>query len=142
MGSIYCYLLVKVGYPASFTQFPIEQTGSAFTLKHLALPQKRADEEQTYKHTNSNRSLDIPGEASTGAEPKRQRGTKWSHSLHKAAALSTAQVGKDTRQHARVGSHWLDGQGIGVGGKKPINLHGNPISTGRRLYIQQSLLQL
>lgn len=62
--------------------------------------------------------------------------------LHKAAAPSTAQVGKDTRQHARVGSHWLDGQGIGVGGKKPINLHGNPISTGRRLYIEQSLLQL
>lgn len=65
-------------------------------------------------------------------------------SLHKAAALSTAQVGKDTRQHAGVGvgSHWLGGQGLGVGGKKPINLHRIPISTGRRLFIQQSLLQL
>lgn len=105
MGSIYCYLLVKVGYPASFTQFPIEQTGSAFTLKHLALPQKRADEEQTYKHTNSNRSLDIPGEASTGAEPKRQRGTKWSH--RQTTQGSSALYCSSREGHQATCQSWL-----------------------------------
>lgn len=134
----------KGGLPSFL--YPISYRTDRFCIhfKTPALPHKRG--QMRSKLTNIPIQivlcLNIPGEASTGRTRETERHQVESDSLHKAAALSTAQVGKDTRQHARVGSHWLGGQGIGVGGKKPINLHGNPIRTGRRLYIQQSLLQL
>lgn len=68
----------------------------------------------------------------------RTRGTKRhqveSHlHLHKAAALSTAQAVKDTRQHAGVGSDSFNGREEG----KASNLDRNPISIGRRIVTRQ-----
>lgn len=76
---------------------------------------------KTYEHTNSNCSL--PGYSEGSLNKGTTRGTRrtCSHrsSLHKAAALSTAQVGKDARQHAGVGSlSFVRGSGGGGGGQE------------------------
>lgn len=132
-----CYQLVKVGYPASFTQFPIKDR-AAFTLKHLPYPPPRQPKEGRWwwwwtKFINI--PVQIVLSRYSGGRFKRGSGRETKshkYSLHEAAALSTVEVGKDTRQHA--GWSWLClFQWEEKLSNQSINLDKNPISAGRRI---------
>lgn len=69
----------KGGLPSFL--YPISYRTHRFCIhfKTPGLPHKRGQMRSKLTNIPIQICLDIPGEASTGAEPERQRGTKWSH---------------------------------------------------------------
>lgn len=140
MDSIQLLPVGKGGLPSFL--YPISYRIGSFCfhlkaqLKHPPSPHKEKEMKMKKIFHFKLSSVWTLRESQQGQSQKRPKGTKCSHRyrLHKAAALSTAQVGKDTRQCTGGGCLIQWGKRAS---KQASNPDGNSIIAGRRIFTQK-----